>query len=57
MGGKGSFDCGCREATSQRSEEIIEGYRIEVGQASNRVVYFQDIESDGSNFKFDSLMD
>ena len=46
----------CREATCQRSEEIFEGYEVEVDQVSKMVVYFLDLESDGSNFKFDSLM-
>ena len=30
----------CREATCQRSEEIFEGYEVEVDQVSKRVVYF-----------------
>ena len=46
----------CREATYQKSEEIFDDFEVEVGQTSKRVVYFQDIESDRSNFKFDSLI-
>ena len=46
----------CREATYQKSEEIFDDFEVEVGQTSKRVVYFQDIESDRSNLKFDSLV-
>src|SRR5207247_3518149 len=36
--GKSSFDfLVCREATCQRSEEIFEGYEVEVDQVSKRV--------------------
>ena len=32
--------CVRREATLQKSEVIFEGYEVEVGQTSKRVVYF-----------------
>src|SRR3989442_5261879 len=56
---KGSLDFNCveiREATYQKSEEIFDDFEVEVGQTSKRAFYFQDIKSDRSNFKFDSLM-
>ena len=41
--GKSSFDFWCVEkqlVICQRSEEIFEGYEVEVDQVSKRVVYF-----------------
>ena len=30
----------CRETTSQKNEEIFDGYYVEVGQVNKRAVYF-----------------